>query len=547
MNNTGPSQNQLRNRMLGLFGLTIGVMLVTLIISSAWNEPARAANGLAIGASATPIPTGDGSLIGKVVSVTAITTIITETSSTAVPAATPDPNATMMKLVICHSTNAFSKPYVSTNVNINSINGAMTVNGHSYHEGGVYPASPWGDVIPPYTYSSKGQTVSYPGMNWFDSSLGMHIWARGCNTDDVTISGTLQVGSYTYLCLWSANPPGYYGTTYEYQGGTWWPINTFPMTAAMCDQSITYVGTNPPTPPCVPIIGPGGVQIECTPNPALVVSKIAADTSTNCPVNKVLRSPYPRSLVNVDTNFILQWTDYDNEGGNPSTPVSPDNLSLFIGPDGLPNDAGYAAHVWKDLIVSMRSQRLYGGTNWLGQLVPNPQWAFEDRVWNSDRKYPTHQDGVVTKFNYQTSSAGLPDYNGRAYNPIYKAPADTYGLPSYSVQVKTFCGQEIKISWKEAAQDYLVKDGPCFTPPAVTPAINPDGTPNIPSGTSTYFCKKGQVSLVHWVYKWVAKDTGWVPIDLTKTGSSNTYASTLLTKAGGVLNSITYWDLGDGL
>lgn len=533
-----------RNRALGLIVLTSGLVLFALFVSSAWNQPARASIGLFSGSTATPIPTDDGVLDGKVVSLT-ITTVVTITSPTIGLTPTPDSGTPVLKVPVCHAPAAYNTPYVVDNVSINSVESALTAGGHGDHTGPVYPAANWGDIIPPYTYSYNGQTVHYPGYNW--TSMGIHIWIRGCNTDDIAKDGTLIVQSFDYTCLQSSDPPGYYGTTYEYHGGTWWPINTFLMTAAMCTPDTTTVVDEYKDYPCAPVIGPTGVLIECKPNPSLLTFNVHADVSTSCPINKVLRAPYPRSLVNVDTNFILQWQDYDSEGGNSSAPQSPDNLSDFVDANGNPTELGYSVGIWRNLVLTMRSERLQGGMVWFGQTVPNPQWLFEDRTWNTDRKYPTHQQGILAKFNYETSSAGLPNMNGRSYNPIYKVPADSYSLAAYSVIVKTFCGQQIKES-VEVAQRTWTPDGKlpkdCFKP---DPPLNPDGSTNIPPGTSQDGCPAGKVAYGHWVYSWKSQTTDWAGVDETLTGSTTTYKTRLQTKAGGVLNNITYWDLPDGL
>ena len=83
--------------------------------------------------------------------------------------ATPSPNFT-----ICHATNSDSNPYRVITVNTSSIEEANNslaklYNGHGDHDGPLWSADlktsheKWGDIIGPFTYTSKGKTVDYPG------------------------------------------------------------------------------------------------------------------------------------------------------------------------------------------------------------------------------------------------------------------------------------------------------------------------------------------------------------------------------------------------
>ena len=51
------------------------------------------------------------------------------------------------KIDICHRTGSAANPY-----NLISVDKNATAGGHDGHEGGIYPADPWGDIIPPYDY-----------------------------------------------------------------------------------------------------------------------------------------------------------------------------------------------------------------------------------------------------------------------------------------------------------------------------------------------------------------------------------------------------------
>lgn len=79
---------------------------------------------------------------------------------TATPAPAPTPTATAIpaapagKVTICHRTASAQNPYVMMTIDQN----AVTRRGHDTHTGGVFPAKPWGDIIPPFG--------TYPGLNW---------------------------------------------------------------------------------------------------------------------------------------------------------------------------------------------------------------------------------------------------------------------------------------------------------------------------------------------------------------------------------------------
>jgi hypothetical protein len=79
---------------------------------------------------------------------------------TTTPAASPSANATTIpsapagKVMICHRTASTQNPYVLMTID----QSAVIRRGHDGHKGGVFPARPWGDIIPPFG--------TFPGMNW---------------------------------------------------------------------------------------------------------------------------------------------------------------------------------------------------------------------------------------------------------------------------------------------------------------------------------------------------------------------------------------------
>jgi uncharacterized repeat protein (TIGR01451 family) len=81
------------------------------------------------------------------------------------------------KVRICHATNSALNPYVVQAPAIEN-NGDLG-GGHLNHEGPIYPAKHWGDIIPPYDYVDEdGETQVFPGYNW--DVLGQAIWEHGC-------------------------------------------------------------------------------------------------------------------------------------------------------------------------------------------------------------------------------------------------------------------------------------------------------------------------------------------------------------------------------
>ena len=267
-----------------------------------------------------------------------------------------------------------------------------------------------------------------------------------------------------------------------------------------------------------------------------------ATVNTSCPINEVLRAPYPRAMVNVDNNFLLQPQVYNSEAGFSSSPQSPNNLSRFIDAEGNPTEEGYDAGVWKNLVLYMRSERFVGGENWFGMPVPKTQWTFEDRDWNgSTAKYARLQEGSVAVFTYQTSSSGMSSSLGRAFDPISKQPAENYTLPAYSVIVKTFCGHEWKVA-VQIAERFWSKLGSCYAT-----ILYPDGSTYVPPGTSNEGCSAGYVAPGAYTYQWKDEVTDWAGIDLRLMGRPTSYDTRTRTKAGGVFNNAQYWDDPVGL
>ena len=80
------------------------------------------------------------------------------------------------KVDICHATASVSNPYSKIQVDKSS----ATASGHASHSGSIYPASGWGDIIPPYPTSGV-----VGGLNW--TTAGQAIYNNDCNIPDVAV------------------------------------------------------------------------------------------------------------------------------------------------------------------------------------------------------------------------------------------------------------------------------------------------------------------------------------------------------------------------
>ena len=86
--------------------------------------------------------------------------------------------AVVDKVTICHRRAAETNPYgpKAITVSVNSIFNPN--NGHDTHNGPVFPAANWGDIIPPF----EAESGSYPGQNW--DAEGQAIFFNNCQPDD---------------------------------------------------------------------------------------------------------------------------------------------------------------------------------------------------------------------------------------------------------------------------------------------------------------------------------------------------------------------------
>jgi hypothetical protein len=369
-------------------------------------------------------------------------------------------------------------------------------------------------------------------------------------TSDGTLPGryeyTCQAGPATDSVSGDVCADNYSGTIYDYEAGSWWLVRTYCMTKAQCERP-----DGPPLEeykelPCVPKMTTSGIVLECKSSGEILTWNVRAETLTTCPVNKVIRAPYPRTMVNVDTNFMLEPQEYNNIAGYPSTQQSPANLGDFIDGNGNPTEHGYQVGIWKDLQLIMRSRRFNGGETWgsdrdlsgaprAKQIAPKPQWIFADRDWNTG-PYSKVQEGQHATYLYQTSSADLNTVFGRSFDMVNKVPGNDYNLPAYGVTVKTFCGHEWKVVVKIATRKWQPTSA-CFAT-----VILPDGKTFEPDGTSNQGCEPGFVSNGSWTYAWMDFATEWAGIDLRDIGRATSYDVRTRTISGGLYKDQEYWD-----
>ena len=111
------------------------------------------------------------------------------------------------KVTLCHRTNSETNPYVRITVSINSV---VKGDGHDGHNGPIFAVGmksakqKWGDIIPSFTYTTKGgDTATYAGKNWpagqavFNAGCTIQIPPTGSTTPPVSPSTTPPVSPST--------------------------------------------------------------------------------------------------------------------------------------------------------------------------------------------------------------------------------------------------------------------------------------------------------------------------------------------------------------
>lgn len=357
-------------------------------------------------------------------------------------------------------------------------------------------------------------------------------------------------------CVFGNPYPGQYSTNYyglsTTAGGSafgYMLLAAWPMDVAACGPQ-TPPPPPPPPPvaslPCLPFTyGGGAAALDCSGYAGHAWS-VSARVQSQCPINEVLRAPYPRTLVAMDTVFKLLKTRPDTQWSASLThPEVADGSALE--PDGAPKWAG----LFRDLRIGLQSSRLSPAAGfWLDQPIPAPAWHFSDHTWNAaHRRYPADQrstgNGIDSDadalFAYETSSWGLPQL-GRNFDFALDRPADRYDLPAYRVSLAVACGHEWRVTWDESIRVVVVSpymDGQCFMSGAIQagddPTLRSSGD-NCPPGMEHYW---NEISR----YRWDHRDTGWNKIDLrTAAGLGTPYFMVYATRPGGAFKNQLYWE-----
>lgn len=305
------------------------------------------------------------------------------------------------------------------------------------------------------------------------------------------------------------------------------PTRTPAPTATLVVPTATVPPTLTPTP--VPTIPP----VVAAPPPCDYVVSVSADlnnvkaknvngVAVGCPdleqpfgtpLNVVLRKPFPRTLVTLDTTFELAPAPVPQTAW--SAPKTPATTLGFIDGNGLPTAAG----VMRNYQIGSKIQRLEGGVIWPPASAHPPvissTWQFEDRGWNTTAQFPAMQYGDDTRhFVYDTSSFGL-NKKGRAFDFTTGAPSTSdFSLPAYWLKLKTPWGYMYNLKWEESERNNC--DG-----------ANMLTATDSKTGFTTDGCPVGQAAPIaagfHWIDRSLYPLNTGAALDLTLYGNADAY------------------------
>jgi hypothetical protein len=268
------------------------------------------------------------------------------------------------------------------------------------------------------------------------------------------------------------------------------------------------------------------------------------DVRVPCPMNEVIREPYPRILVDQEGYYGLvpaEWSP--SEAGEWSAPQNVYSLQGKVDVDGNP--------LYPDLVrnvrFGLRAQRLSKNTNWLGMVVPAVNWNF---AGNSSDGDPRYQEGFTSTFSYAAASYVGPEINtgavankGRRFDFANSRPGDAYDLPAFPIKITSYCGfyHSIKL---EQSEEYFQPLGSC-----ILAQTNPDGSLIIPAGFARHDCPNGMIVFGEIRYRWTPVVLqSWTPIDMKRFGVSTTYVPYSRATAGGVFRGTVYMEpRGNGI
>ena len=214
-----------------------------------------------------------------------------------------------------------------------------------------------------------------------------------------------------------------------------------PYSSPVClAPGVCQPGQTAPAYPCLPQSSDDTMSFDClfdgNTNRRLGVS-------SSCPVNRVERTPYPRSMVCLPTYFRLQHEVWgtNGEGGVVA------HIEDGIGGNGEPTHG--AAF---QLQLGIRSQRLPAGVRWADEHVVGPNWTFIDGTGI------TVAGGDVSHFTWRYSSFEQPVL-GVGADRRTNLPDLSKRLPAWQVLMTTSCGHEV--SWRYRVAETVNIQGEC--------------------------------------------------------------------------------------
>ena len=265
---------------------------------------------------------------------------------------------------------------------------------------------------------------------------------------------------------------------------------------------------------------------------------LPVDERVGCPINEMIRQPYPRAMVTQENRFALlsnEW--FPGEGGKWSAPQNPYSLDGLIDAQGNP----LVENIVRNVRFGLRSQRLPKGTNWLGSQVDDIKWTFTGASSNGD---PRVQFGVTTTYSYAAASytgpgapAGAVNGKGRVYDRARRLPGNAYTLPAYPITLQTYCGFWYSIAMERSIA-YWQQLSSC-----IDPEYDEDGNAIVPAGFSTEDCPYGKIAFGETRHRWeIWTWIPWTRYDMREEGFSTPYVPVTKATGGGIFQNRVYME-----
>ncbi len=317
--------------------------------------------------------------------------------------------------------------------------------------------------------------------------------------------------------------------TLEVQQGRFVPISAICMSAAICQAP---PNTDPEAWPCQPQVTATGIVFNC---PGLFINGQrwtgTASVSSECPVNEVVRSVYPRALVGVDTQFALneqQWGS-GGQGGSWATALTP---PVPEDSDGNPTIENMLGHV----TLGLRSQRLEENQPWFEVRAEAPLWRFESGAVAGAR--PAKQRGPLASYRWETASYGQPA-RGRAYDLLRGKPAERWDLPAWRVGIESYCGHEWSLRYAISVRRHE-KDGDCYFV-----GWEPNGQTQSRPNSDRFDCASGWIANSRDMLRWDWHTRGWTGVNNRLAGGDVNglpYSTLELARGIGKVDGVQYSD-----